>query len=494
MSTTEQDGNSCFCLKSLLNISYQVHPINPSGPRYSEFLVIDSKKTLRIIHVKPDSQIARINFDSPEKRLSMSRHSLTEEYWFTRWSKPLKTGSCNCSFRRSQRYSKLSNQFNTISFSQLKNHSNSNLDISNIDNVKLAATKITNIDTFVERLVQDTYFEALQEYIVKTEIELKNKNQMCYDNVAYNIDNLDNIVLRNKIEPDEGATDLNNVGKTIANQSLTVQSNNNKDIIVGQLKTMCSHKNNGKSKPLVMLLHGIGSTADVWWNIIYNLHGRGYEIIAPDMLGHGFSSAPNIIGAYKFKNLLRNSLQIFDYYVASEERKAIIIGHSFGCSLGTAIARYRMQKIVQLILISGGGPTPLAAPVNEQKMSCNCATILKPFVFCGLKRSFFYSSRGKYFKPCEIDNGIPSYVLKYIEKGQYWPEGDAAFHRRILIPTLLVHGLQDTNVTLVQECEMERTIPRAFLELIPNAGHMSMIDTPERLSHMITCFTDWWVR
>ncbi|GJQ67452.1 hypothetical protein Trydic_g5115 [Trypoxylus dichotomus] len=477
MSITAQDGNSClkhlhscFCLKSLLNISYQVHPINPSGPRYSEFLVIDNKKTLRIIHVKPESQISRTHLESPEKRLSMSRHSLTEEYWFTRWSKPLRTGSCSCSFRRSQRYSKLSNQFNTISFAQLThNHSNSNLDISNIDNIKLAATKIIDIDTFVERLVQDTYFEALQEYIMKTEMELKG-----YDNVAYNIDNLDNIVLRNKTELAEEITDLSSVEKTIANQSLTVQSNNNKDVIIGQLKNMCSHKNNGKNKPLVMLLHGIGSTADVWWNIIYNLHSRGYEIIAPDMLGHGFSSAPNII--------------------ASEERKAIIIGHSFGCSLGTAIARYRMQKIVQLILISGGGPTPLAAPANEQKMTCNCATILKPFVLCGLKRSFFYSSRGKYFKPCEVNSGIPAYVLKYIEKGQYWPEGDAAFHRRILIPTLLVHGLQDTNVTLVQECEMERTIPRAFLELIPNAGHMSMIDTPERLSHMITCFMEWWIR
>lgn len=47
-------------------------------------------------------------------------------------------------------------------------------------------------------------------------------------------------------------------------------------------------------------------------------------------------------------------------------------------------------------------------------------------------------------------------MLENIEKGQKWPEGDAAFHRRILVPTLLVHGLQDVNVTLVQECEMER--------------------------------------
>lgn len=104
----------------------------------------------------------------------------------------------------------------------------------------------------------------------------------------------------------------------------------------------------------------------------------------------------------------------------------------------------------------------------------------------------FFSSRGKHFDVCEIDNSVPSHVLRYISEGQYWPEGDAAFHRRILIPTLLVHGLQDTHVTLVQECEMERTIPRSFLEVIPTAGHMAMLETPNQLCHMLLCFINWW--
>lgn len=71
-------------------------------------------------------------------------------------------------------------------------------------------------------------------------------------------------------------------------------------------------------------------------------------------------------------------------------------------------------------------------------------------------RSLFYSSRGKHLGPCDTNTAVPKNVLRYIEKGQHWPEGDAAFHRRILVPTLLVHGLQDKKITLVQECEMER--------------------------------------
>nr|XP_022902003.1 protein ABHD8-like [Onthophagus taurus] len=450
-----------FC--PIFNVRHQIHPRDASGPKHNEFVRIDRKKTLRVIHVKPESEnLPRVSYEHEKnKRKSNNRHSITEEYWFTRWNKPLKGGNCNCSFRRSQRYSK--NSFINKSFSS------NDVRISNYD---LPATKIVDVETFVERLIQDTYFEALQEYLVKV------KN-IGIDNLAFQtLDELDGVMLRRKFD-----------SPAVLEVECITQNQQEKE----KHKKCDVHKSNLKKKPIVILLHGIGSTADVWWNIINKLQKAGFEIIAPDMLGHGYSAAPNQIGAYKFKNLLRYTLEVFDKYI-SNEGKAIVIGHSFGSSLATALARYRMQQVVQLVLISGGGPTPLAAPTEVSDTYWDCAMLIKPFVFCGLKRSFFYSSRGKHFKPCEITHGIPAYVLSYIEKGQCWPEGDGAFHRRILIPTLLVHGLQDTNVTLVQECEMERTIPRAFLELIPNAGHMSMLETPEHLSHMIICFLDWWSR
>lgn len=177
------------------------------------------------------------------------------------------------------------------------------------------------------------------------------------------------------------------------------------------------------------------------------------------MLGHGFSSAPDKKKNYTFKSLLKHVTLIFDNYLAVDEtRRCIVIGHSFGCSLATALYRCRSQQIIQLILISGGGPTPLAPPAidTDTTLMDTLQFLVKPLLLCGMKRSLFYSLRGKHLGACETNNAVPSYVLKYIQEGQHWPEGDAAFHRRILVPTLLVHGLQDTKITLVQECEMER--------------------------------------
>ena len=68
--------------------------------------------------------------------------------------------------------------------------------------------------------------------------------------------------------------------------------------------------------------------------------------------------------------------------------------------------------------------------------------------------------------------------------------GDVAFHRRITMPTLLVYGLKDGFVSLVEMCEMERTIPKSYLELIPLAGHHVMQDQPKELNTMIKKFIE----
>ena len=56
---------------------------------------------------------------------------------------------------------------------------------------------------------------------------------------------------------------------------------------------------------------------------------------------------------------------------------------------------------------------------------------------------------------------VPSYVLKYIMNGQWWPDGGAEYHQWIKAATLLIHGAQDKLVLLEEEEEMLEVI--AFL-------------------------------
>ncbi|CAG9855301.1 unnamed protein product [Phyllotreta striolata] len=433
---------------STLNAGHRIHPLDQTPPT-------DCFIRKSVILSQP------VLYDSTNSK----RCSLSEEYWFSKWNRPFKIGNCDCSFRRSMRYSIISNQPSVRAENSRKT----------VSCTEQPPIKITNLTTFVERLIQETFLEAFHEYyMLQTKSEgIKGTGQV---NLGYEITDEENevITIRKKLKSNEKAASFRT------------------DIRRASPKKSCVHKKN--QKPLIMLFHGIGTSADIWTLVINALSSRGYEVVAPDMLGHGFSSAPMKPSYYTFNNLLLQALTIFDHYMADSKRKCVLIGHSYGCSLITALFPHRVQQIRQLILISSGGPTPLAPPVKDNEISpFGCIyTLLNPLLYCGVKRSLFFSIRGKHFKTCDEENGLPRHVIDNIANGQKWLQGDTAFHRRITAPTLLIHGLQDKHVTLVQECEMERTIPRAFLELIPNSGHLPMVETPERLIHMITCFLDMW--
>ena len=98
---------------------------------------------------------------------------------------------------------------------------------------------------------------------------------------------------------------------------------------------------------------------------------------------------------------------------------------------------------------------------------------------------------GRFDNP-ELKNMLPAKIHQHFLDGQIWIDGDAAFHRRVSVPTLLVYGMRDKVVSMIEECEMERTIPRAFLELIPTAGHMVMWDEPRKFNRMIIKFLQSW--
>uniref|UniRef100_A0A0C9R311 acylglycerol lipase n=1 Tax=Fopius arisanus TaxID=64838 RepID=A0A0C9R311_9HYME len=248
-------------------------------------------------------------------------------------------------------------------------------------------------------------------------------------------------------------------------------------------------------KPIIVFIHGFGSSADVFEPQLAYFTQMGYPCIAPEMLGHGMSSAPTRSVDYHFDRLLKDFEAVLQHYAFKPGYKCVLVAHNYGCSFATALAAKYEKEIHQLVLISGGGPTPLAPPSREGTGHLCLRAMLSPLLMCGAHRDILYSPRGRQHPYCgnETEEQWPSH-MRYILDGMIWPEGDYVFHRRICTPTLLIHGLRDNKVSLVQECQMERTVMKAFLEALPTAGHLPMIETPEQVNHMIHCFIDLWTK
>src|SRR3954471_19050042 len=101
--------------------------------------------------------------------------------------------------------------------------------------------------------------------------------------------------------------------------------------------------------PLLVLLHGIASTADTWSPVAEALAAR-HTVIAPDLLGHGDSAKPRgdySLGAY--------ASGVRDLMIALEIDSATFVGHSLGGGVTMQLAYQFPEHLERLVLVSSGG-------------------------------------------------------------------------------------------------------------------------------------------
>ena len=99
---------------------------------------------------------------------------------------------------------------------------------------------------------------------------------------------------------------------------------------------------NGKT---VLLLHGKNFSGAYWKDTITILVSNGYRVIAPDQLGFGKSSKPNI--HYSFHSLAANTKKLLDKLNLKE---VTVVGHSMGGMLATRFALLYPETATRLVL------------------------------------------------------------------------------------------------------------------------------------------------
>lgn len=98
---------------------------------------------------------------------------------------------------------------------------------------------------------------------------------------------------------------------------------------------------NGSS---VILFHGKNFNGFYWKNVIEALVNAGYRVIAPDQLGWGQSSKPNM--KYTFEMLAINNKHLLDSLGIAHIN---VIGHSMGGMLATRFALMYPELVAKLI-------------------------------------------------------------------------------------------------------------------------------------------------
>ncbi|XP_071964720.1 protein ABHD8-like [Antedon mediterranea] len=264
------------------------------------------------------------------------------------------------------------------------------------------------------------------------------------------------------------------------------------NIVIDQIVTdsqTVNHAGNASSasstNPVIFFIHGVGGSAKLWKHQVEYFYQENYEIVVPDLLGHGLSSAPKHKKAYTFSELSEDMLVLFDAFAKEEN---ILIGHSYGSSFCVKLAHERSNQVSKVILISGGGPQSLKPqPCQIFCLPAFILSCIKPMIVNGfIKRAFKDPSQQAKLDKNNSFNASAS-VLHAMMNGQDWAEGDRNYHAALNTPILLIYGTQDQFIGIDEEHEMIETICDCRMKTV-EAGHMVMLEAPYEVNELIDDF------
>jgi pimeloyl-ACP methyl ester carboxylesterase len=221
--------------------------------------------------------------------------------------------------------------------------------------------------------------------------------------------------------------------------------------------------------PPVVLVHGLGMSADYWTEYTIPALVAQYRLIVPDLPGYG-QSAPlprHTVGAYSAA--LRGLID----QVAPGER-VHLLGHSMGGQISIAVAAHAPERIRSLTLVGAAGlpwreqvwRIPLRAAFDR----CNYQPRLLRY---GMQARPF----GRVYREC----------ISMILSGAGETE---ALLPRITAPTLLIWGENDYMVPLHYGRTMARRLPNARLAVGRGLSHVPFFERPAAFHRLVADFLE----
>jgi len=111
---------------------------------------------------------------------------------------------------------------------------------------------------------------------------------------------------------------------------------------------LCLCRWGSENNPLIFCLHGILEHGATWSEVAWRLVKKGYQVVAPDLRGHGKSDHVGKEGSYNLLDFLGDLDAIINHVT---DQPFTLVGHSFGSILAAIFTSIRPQKVKNLVLV-----------------------------------------------------------------------------------------------------------------------------------------------
>ena len=246
----------------------------------------------------------------------------------------------------------------------------------------------------------------------------------------------------------------------------------------------------GGKGPTLLLLHGFGADKDNWTRIAPSLTDH-FDVVAPDLIGFGESALPTDV-SYGVDEQARRVLAFAD---ALGIDRLHLGGSSMGGYMAVVMAAAAPDRVQSLLLLAPGGI--VSAPPSEmfrliEQHDRNPLIPRRPEDFQWTLDFVFHQ------QPF-----VPRPVVEHLARRQVARVAllEQIFadlrHRsppleqytaRVVAPTLVIWGRHDRVLHPAGGAVLDREIDRSTLVVLPDAGHLPMIEDPGQVARL---YLDW---
>jgi len=247
----------------------------------------------------------------------------------------------------------------------------------------------------------------------------------------------------------------------------------------------------GKGDPVV-LIHGSGPgvTSYANWRLVLPALAENFRVVAPDMVGFGFSERPASI-EYGLQTWADQVVGLMD---TLELPKAHLVGNSFGGAIALRIATQHPDRVGKLVLMgSMGVPFPITEGLERvwgyEPSFENMRKVLDVFAY---SRELVNDELAEVRYRGSIQPGFQeSFAAMFPAPRQRWveamctPEDDI---RRLPHRTLIVHGREDQVIPVQTSLRLMELIDNGDLSVFSHCGHWSMIERTADFNRSVSEF------
>jgi pimeloyl-ACP methyl ester carboxylesterase len=254
-----------------------------------------------------------------------------------------------------------------------------------------------------------------------------------------------------------------------------------------------THYHEAGAGETVVFIHGSGPGVTAWanWRNALPVFGEHFHVLAPDVLGFGFSARPE--GAPYGKELWVDHLIAF--LRAKGVQRCHLVGNSLGGALSLGLAVREPQLVDRIVLMGAAGVSfPVTRGLEavwgyEPSFEAMRELIAEHFAYDrslatdDLVRLRFEASRQPGFHE-SYSAMFPAPYQRHLD-ALTTPDAEIA---AIASPTLLIHGREDKVVPLGASLRMFELLPDAELHVFGRCGHWTMIERRDDFNALVLRF------